>query len=133
MFDAKGFVKNVLILTFYISTWSFRNVYTMVAADKSPKYSTFGNVLVQELIKLTAALVMCKYSSKMNLSRELFDITPKQVAPYVVPAVLYTINNQLVFYAIGLVRSHRNSNTMRSNLTTEHQWVALSKTLFVTS
>ena len=77
-------------------------MYTMLAADQSPKYSTFGNVLIQELIKLTAALIMCKYTENMSI-KELLDIEPLSVLPYVVPAVLYTINNQLVFYAIEMV------------------------------
>jgi len=89
-----------------MATWSFRNVFTQMSfsgAHAQIKYSVSGNICLQELIKLAVATV-CFHRVENKSLAEVFDIRPAQMAPYLVPAVFYMVNNQCIFYAIQLVR-----------------------------
>ena len=100
-----GAIASALIVAVYVSTWSFRNVFVQFTSHQVP-YSTYGNVLAQELIKTFAAMLAYTHIEQEGVQhglKGLLRVEVKSLLLYVVPAVLYMINNQGVFIVVEMV------------------------------
>ena len=61
----------------------------------------------EEILKLCAASCVLLINDKRPLS-DIFVVKPLSLFLFLCPAVLYMVNNQLIFHAIPMVQTHHH-------------------------